>query len=112
LAFSIPIKWKIYKKGHQKVEKWILRKAFEGDLPNEIIWRKKEKFFQGAGSAKMLSDYAEQHISDYEFLQNRLLRSNFALRSKEELLYYKIFREFFPDNTLLDTIGRTLTVSS
>ena len=30
-------------------EKYLLRKAFEDDLPNEIVWRRKEAFSDGVG---------------------------------------------------------------
>jgi asparagine synthase (glutamine-hydrolysing) len=110
LAHSIPGKWKIYDTGREKIEKWILRKAFEHDLPQEIVWRTKQKFSQGTGSAEMIRDYAEQKITDEEFLKHRHIRSDFQLRSKEEMLYYLIFKEFFPKDSVLDTIGRTATI--
>ena len=31
------------------MEKWILRKAFEEILPEEIAWRQKEQFSDGVG---------------------------------------------------------------
>jgi len=31
-----------------RIEKWVLRKAFEGYLPDEILWRQKEQFSDGA----------------------------------------------------------------
>ena len=30
-AYSLPIEWKIYEEDGKKIEKWILRKAFEGE---------------------------------------------------------------------------------
>ena len=32
-----------------RIEKWILRKAFEDYLPKEIVWRQKEQFSDGVG---------------------------------------------------------------
>ena len=32
-----------------RIEKWILRKAFEELLPEEIVWRQKEQFSDGVG---------------------------------------------------------------
>src|SRR5690606_7420983 len=32
-----------------KIEKWILRDAFRGLLPDEILWRQKEQFSDGVG---------------------------------------------------------------
>ncbi len=35
------------KNGGGRIEKWILRKAFEGYLPHSILWRQKEQFSDG-----------------------------------------------------------------
>ncbi|MBP5439010.1 MAG: asparagine synthase B, partial [Treponema sp.] len=35
--------------GKQRMEKWILRKAFEDLLPQDICWRQKEQFSDGVG---------------------------------------------------------------
>ncbi len=95
LAFSIPVDWKIH--GPEKTEKWILRKAFENDLPESVVWRKKSKFSVGSGSSHLMKEYAEEAISDSEFERER--QSN-GIRSKEELLYYRIFEEQFPAKEL------------
>jgi len=109
-AYGLPVEWKIYEEGGKKIEKWILRKAFEDDLPEEIVWRKKAKFFKGAGSADILKQFAEQRISDEEFEREKQIDDDFVLRSKEELYYYRIFKEYFPHKSILETIGRTATV--
>lgn len=69
----------------------------------------KQKFFEGAGSSHYLAEYAEENISDEQFYKERKIDKNFTLRSKEELMYYKIFHEFFPYKSVLETIGRTPT---
>jgi asparagine synthase (glutamine-hydrolysing) len=109
-AYSLPVEWKIYEEDGKKIEKWILRKAFEDDLPEEIVWRKKAKFFKGAGSADILKQFADQRISDEEFEREKQIDDDFVLRSKEELYYYRIFKEYFPHKSILETIGRTATV--
>ncbi|WP_325224675.1 asparagine synthase-related protein [Schnuerera sp.] len=108
-AYSLPVDWKVYEKDGKKIEKWILRKAFEEDLPEKIVWRRKSKFFKGTGSSDILKEFAEQMISDEEFEHQKYLEDGFILRSKEELYYYKIFKEYFPHKSILDTIGRTRT---
>ncbi len=109
-ALNLPVEWKMYKKDSSKIEKWILRKAFENDLPPEIVWREKKKFSEGAGSSETIQKYAEKIISDQEFEREKLIKNGFMLRSKEELFYYRIFRELFPNDSVIDTIGRTATV--
>lgn len=108
-ALKLPVKYKLYYDNGTLVEKWVLRKAFENYLPEDIIWRKKQKFSEGAGSVYFLKDYAEETITDEQFIRQRKIDENFILRSKEELMYYNIFREYFPDKSILDTIGRTRT---
>ncbi|MEW6425323.1 MAG: asparagine synthase-related protein [Bacillota bacterium] len=103
LAFSLPVEWKI-KDG--ETEKWILRLAFENQLPKDIIWRRKDEFSVGAGSAEVMAEIAEKQISDDEFARERKPAEDFVLASKEELLYYRIFREYFPQPSALATLGR------
>jgi len=52
LAFRIPAALKL--PAETRTEKWVLRKAFEELLPDEIIWRKKQQFDQGSGIADLL----------------------------------------------------------
>lgn len=84
--------------GNGKMEKWILRKAFEDLLPHEVVWRQKEQFSDGVGYGWIdtLKKLAEETISDdqmknasYRFPVNPPL-------SKEEYLYREMFTEHFP----------------
>jgi asparagine synthase (glutamine-hydrolysing) len=38
------------------VEKWVLRRACQGLLPDSIAWREKEQFDQGSGTVGLLSE--------------------------------------------------------
>lgn len=81
------------------VEKWALRKAFEGWLPDAVLWRRKLQFSQGAGSADVLHEVAERDISDGEYADARariLAETGRDMRTKEELYTYRVFREVFP----------------
>ncbi len=102
-AFSIPVKFKIYK----NVEKWILRKAMEGSLPGQILNRPKAKFWEGAGVKELLSDYAEDKITDNDFRKERELPNGWLINTKEELFYYRIFKDHFGKDTDLSWMGRT-----
>lgn len=102
-AMKIPTKYKI----RNNIEKWILRKSMEGELPEKVLHRKKAKFWQGAGVTEMISDYAEKKISDKDFQKERKLENGWVLNSKEELLYYRIFKENFGDLEDLSWMGRT-----
>ena len=86
-----------------RMEKWILRKAFEPDLPPEITWRGKQEFSQGSGSAALLESFFEEEIAEPEF---RKARREFPfLRSKEELFYFRIFTDHFGRGKAVETVG-------
>jgi asparagine synthase (glutamine-hydrolysing) len=107
-ALQIPPELKL----NDGVEKWILRKAMLGWLPKSVLLRKKSKFWQGAGVSQVLTNYADKQIADSEFLQERYLPNNWLLYSKEELLYYRIFRNLFGDIPNLSWMGRTKRTSN
>jgi asparagine synthase (glutamine-hydrolysing) len=89
------------------VEKWILRESMKGLLPDSILQRPKAKFWQGAGVEDFLARYAEQKISDADFKNERNLPNGVSLNAKEELFYYRIFREQFGEFDDLSWMGRT-----
>lgn len=102
-ALCIPGRLKI-KNG---IEKWILRQAIIDLLPERILWRPKAKFWEGAGVGAMLSDYASRKITDSDFDKERELADNWIINSKEELFYYRIFREYYGKLDNFDWMGRT-----
>lgn len=107
-ALSIPAAYKI----SGGIEKWILRKAMSGLLPESILVRPKAKFWEGAGVESIISEYAERKISDHDFHKERILSNGWQLTTKEELYYYRIFREHFGDLPILDWMGRTKSISA
>mgnify|MGYP001055839513 CR=1 FL=1 len=96
-AMEIPVQLKIREERGHIYGKWILRKAFEQDLPDEILWRVKMPIEQGSGTSS-LPEYYEAKVSDSEF--NRM-REKFwesdrvRIRDKEQLAYYEIYRAIF-----------------
>lgn len=102
-ALRIPAKYKIY----NGTEKWILRKSMAGLLPDSILNRPKLKFWQGAGVENIISEHAENVITDDSFLRERELANGWKLNSKEELYYYRIFKECFGEPEILNWMGRT-----
>lgn len=107
-AFEMDMGLKL--RGDEQTEKWILRQVAQGLLPDEIVWRKKAKFAIGSGLSDSLGRYAENEISDEEFARERNAADGMELRSKEELFYYRIFREQYPAETLLPLVGRSRSV--
>ncbi len=106
-ALSIPPEYKVRYRHGIAVEKWILRRAFQGLLPDTVLWRPKAKFWQGAGVTTLLAEHAETSVTDADFRRERVLPNGWRLHSKEELLYYRIFREHFGRIPNLDWMGRT-----
>jgi len=102
-ALRIPAEYKL----HNGVEKWILRQAMAGALPNPVLNRPKAKFWQGAGVEDLLAHYAEEHINDADFSRERNLPNGWKMNSKEELFYYRIFCEQLRQFTDLNWMGRT-----
>lgn len=109
-VLSIPAEHKFHT--GNGTEKTLLRKAFENLLPKDILERKKEKFSKGAGSSEVLAEHANARITDADFENARRSEPEARLRSKEELFYYRIFREHFGDRIPLEAIGRTRSVTN
>ncbi|MEI6274358.1 MAG: asparagine synthase B [Prolixibacteraceae bacterium] len=84
-----------------KMEKWILRKAFEDYLPASVAWRQKEQFSDGVGYnwIDSLKAMVADKVSDE---QMKSAKFRFAINtpmSKEEYFYRSIFAEHFPSDT-------------
>lgn len=83
-----------------KMEKWILRKAFEDMLPESVAWRQKEQFSDGVGYGWIdtLKQIAADQVTD-EMMANAKYR--FPINtpmSKEEYHYRTIFTDHFPSD--------------
>jgi asparagine synthase (glutamine-hydrolysing) len=102
-ALRIPAELKI----RDGVEKWILRRAMDGLLPESVLNRRKAKFWEGAGVGDLMAQHADERIGDDEFCRERRLPNGWTLNAKEELMYYRIFRDHFGDFADLSWMGRT-----
>lgn len=87
--------------GEGKMEKWILRKAFEDYLPESIAWRQKEQFSDGVGYSWIdtLKKVAEEEVSDEELANAKFRFPIHPPMSKEEYRYRVIFSEHFPSDS-------------
>ncbi|MBP7263159.1 MAG: asparagine synthase [Spirochaetia bacterium] len=106
-ALGIPVSLKLKEWNGRRVEKWILRKAVEGLVPENVLWRPKTKFWQGTGVQDILSEHAERTVSDADFRRERVLPNGWSLNTKEELWYYRLFAERLGGLASLDWMGRT-----
>jgi asparagine synthase (glutamine-hydrolysing) len=109
LAMKIPPELKIrqLESSEDKIEKWILRKAFEGTgyLPDDILWRYKVQYTQGAGCESLGERLAEQEISEAEYERIKAENPNAVINSREAAYYFKLFRRFHPQDSILGSIG-------
>ncbi|MHB8134730.1 MAG: asparagine synthase-related protein [Anaerolineaceae bacterium] len=102
-AVQIPANLKI----HRGIEKWILRQAVADLLPDEIVTREKAKFWEGAGVEALIADYVEKKVSNEDFKRERILPNGESLNSKEELYYYRIFKDYYGKLDDISWMGRT-----
>ncbi len=84
----------------ERMEKWVLRKAFEKYLPESVAWRQKEQFSDGVGYSWIdtLKEVVNTEVSD-EQLKNA--KYKFPIQtptSKEEFYYRSIYTEHFPSD--------------
>lgn len=107
-AMAIPPQYKLKPEGSQMIEKWILRKAYESSLPERVVWRLKQEFSQGSGSASLMPEYFERVISNEDLARAQAKYP--IVRSKEELAYFRVFTECFGANHAVDTVGQWVSL--
>ena len=86
-------------------EKKLLRESFEGWLPDELLWRTKAEFGDGSGARDVLTRAVEETVSDAEFEAERGAVEP-ALRTKEEVAYYRVWREHLQGISAERTLSR------
>jgi asparagine synthase (glutamine-hydrolysing) len=100
-ALRLPAEAKLVRP--DRPEKALLREAFAGWLPDHLLWRTKAEFGDGSGARDVLSAKVEAGITDAEFEAERGAVEP-PLRTKEELAYYRVWREHLqgvsPERTL------------
>jgi len=109
LSMKIPHELKIREseKVGDRIEKWILRKAFEDTnyLPDDILWRYKVQYTQGAGCEDLGEKLALAEISEDEYERIKAENPKAVINSREAAYYFKIFRQFHPQDSVLGSIG-------
>ncbi len=97
-AGSLPPEYKVGSHGGRRFGKMIIRRALEGRIPDQVVWRQKAPMQDGSGTAG-LTGLFETLISDEAFVQRRveiLEADGVNIRTKESLHYYQAFRRFHP----------------
>ena len=99
-----------------KIEKNILREAFEGYLPEEVLWRQKEQFSDGVGYSWIdsVKEHAEKEISD-TMMESRHFRFPYNTPETKEAYYFRqIFEQHFPQEAALKCVpgGKSVACST
>ncbi len=84
----------------ERMEKWVLRKAFEDMLPASVAWRQKEQFSDGVGYnwIDTLKEMVNDQVSDEQLANAKYRFPIQTPTSKEEYFYRSIFTEHFPSD--------------
>ncbi|AWH73132.1 asparagine synthase B [Dokdonia sp. Dokd-P16] len=84
----------------RKMEKWILRKAFEKYLPESVAWRQKEQFSDGVGYSWIdsLKEVVDEAVSATQMENAHHRFPIHTPQNKEEFYYRTIFEEHFPSD--------------
>ena len=119
VAMKMDAKYKMIDKGssgHERMGKGILRAAFEGYLPDSILWRQKEQFSDGVGYGWIdgLKDHAEVQVSDRELAAADKRFPVNPPQTKEAYYYRSLFERFFPTPAAAETVpgGKSIACSS
>lgn len=103
LGLALPARWKL---AHEdRIEKWLLRKAFEGWLPHDLLWRKKAQFGEGSGARDVLREHYGVQVSAADFERERYTLDP-PLRTREEVAYFRLFQQYLTGMDPAGIVGR------
>ena len=96
-----------------RMEKWVVRKAFEDYLPASVAWRQKEQFSDGVGYnwIDTLKAIVEDKVTDEQMTQKEFRFPLHPPQNKEEYYYRSIFEEHFPSNDAALTVPSVPSVA-
>lgn len=84
----------------ERMEKWVVRKAFESLLPESVAWRQKEQFSDGVGYSWIdtLKEVVDKEVSDEQLANAKFRYPIQTPTTKEEFYYRSIFEGHFPSD--------------
>ena len=97
----------------ERMEKWVIRKAFEDMLPESVAWRQKEQFSDGVGYSWIdtLKDIVEQEVTDKQLANAKFRFPIQTPTNKEEFYYRSIFEQHFPSDTAALSVPQEASVA-
>ncbi|KAJ8624469.1 hypothetical protein MRB53_032999 [Persea americana] len=110
VAMDIDPQWKMIKPDLGRIEKWVLRKAFDDEenpyLPKHILYRQKEQFSDGVGYNWIdgLKAHAAENVTDKMMHNAQHIFPHNTPTTKEAYYYRMIFERTFPQNSARLTV--------
>lgn len=109
--FLIDPKWKTFNKSSKRMEKQILRDAFKGVLPHDILYRKKEQFSDGvSGFDSNIDNWidcikrsCENKYTNEQFDVMKMKYTYNRPETKEQLFYRETFCKHFNQTSYKNT---------
>ncbi|HUH26704.1 asparagine synthase B [Gelidibacter sp.] len=97
----------------ERMEKWVVRKAFEDMLPESVAWRQKEQFSDGVGYSWIdtLKLMVADEVSDEQLANAKYKFPIQTPTSKEEFYYRSIFAEHFPSDAAALSVPQEASVA-
>ncbi|KAF1892517.1 hypothetical protein Lal_00010983 [Lupinus albus] len=109
-AMSMDPEWKMIRSDLGRIEKWVLRNAFDDEknpyLPKHILYRQKEQFSDGVGYSWIdgLKEHANNQVTDGMLMHANYIYPENTPTTKEAYHYRTIFEKFFPKNAARSTV--------
>lgn len=110
VAMSIDSEYKMIKHNMGRIEKWVLREAFDDEedpyLPKQVLYRQKEQFSDGVGYSWIdgLKAHAAEHVTDKMMENAQHIYPHNTPTTKEAYHYRMIFERLFPQNSATLTV--------
>lgn len=93
---------------NDKIEKFLLRKAFDGSniIPDEVLWRVKAAFSDAVSSKenswyKIIQEYVDTKVTDNEFVTESPQFVHCTPHTKESYYYRKIFHQHYKNENII-----------
>ena len=97
----------------ERMEKWVIRKAFEDMLPESVAWRQKEQFSDGVGYSWIdtLKVVVDQEVTDEQMANAHFRFPIQTPQNKEEFYYRSIFETHFPSDAAAKCVPQEPSVA-
>ncbi|WP_223033034.1 asparagine synthase B [Hanstruepera marina] len=97
----------------ERMEKWVIRKAFEDMLPESVAWRQKEQFSDGVGYSWIdtLKEVVNREVSDDQMANAHFRFPIQTPQNKEEFYYRSIFDDHFPSDAAAKCVPQEPSVA-